>query len=73
MLRLKVRKPALREMGKAFAVGFLAAAVLWLPYAEGKAPHSLDFHDQGPSPAGSKLATRSIRTGRDLRRRSKGS
>ena len=30
MLRLKVRKQALREMGKAFAVGFLAAAVLWL-------------------------------------------
>ncbi len=30
MLRLKVRKKALREIGKAFAVGFMAAAVLWL-------------------------------------------
>jgi|GEM_PF-3275875 len=30
MLRLKVRKQALREVGKAFAVGFMAAAVLWL-------------------------------------------
>lgn len=30
MLRLKVRKKALREVGKAFAVGFMAVAVLWL-------------------------------------------
>ena len=30
MLRLKVRRQALREVGKAFAVGFMAAAVVWL-------------------------------------------
>ena len=29
-LRLRVRRQALREVGKAFAVGFMAAAVLWL-------------------------------------------
>ncbi len=29
-LRLRVREQALREVGKAFAVGFMAAAVLWL-------------------------------------------